>query len=34
MKELIEKLNSMTEEEAKAYIESLAKKKRKHLKNT
>lgn len=32
MKELIEKLNSMTEEEAKAYIESLSEEEKKTLK--
>ena len=32
MKALIEKLNSMTEEEAKAYIESLSKEEKKALK--
>lgn len=32
MKELIEKLNSMTEEEAKAYIESLSEEEKKALK--
>lgn len=32
MKELIEKLNSMTEEEAKAYIESLSEEEKKVLK--
>ena len=32
MKELIEKLNSMTEEEAKAYIESLSEGEKKALK--
>ena len=32
MKELIEKLNSMTEEEAKTYIESLSEEEKKALK--
>ena len=32
MKELIEKLNSMTEEKAKAYIESLSEEEKKALK--
>ena len=32
MKELIERLNSMTEEEAKAYIESLSEEEKKALK--